>query len=295
MIKHLRNNQIDKKIWDKTIEASINPLVYAKSWYLDLVSPNWEALVLGDYEAIMPLPVKRKYGVRIMLQPPYCQQLGLFSCGNLMPETAEKFIRYVQHHFAHLNLQINSCFVTPKNSATGINYELCLNSGYTELHQAYSTNTRRNLAKAKKSGLELRTLTQASDFMTLKRLHLKTQVSDSQLRVLESIVNRAVASNASEILAVYSSEGVFQAAAFFLLDGKRAYYLNAFSSEAGMQSKAMFFLIDAFIQRNASSGITLDFEGSGIESIARFYAGFGAKPTSYYKVRSTNLLALLTI
>ena len=57
---HLRNSEIDRTNWDNCIAQSANQLTYAHSWYLDVVSPQWEALVDENYDYVMPLPVKWK-------------------------------------------------------------------------------------------------------------------------------------------------------------------------------------------------------------------------------------------
>ena len=58
-IRHLRHNEINYSLWDKCITNAKNSLVYASTWYLDVVSPDWEALVAGNYEYIMPLPDRK--------------------------------------------------------------------------------------------------------------------------------------------------------------------------------------------------------------------------------------------
>ena len=78
-ILHLRNKSIDYCRWDNCITKSHNHLTYAYSWYLDIVSPNWEALVSEDYAYIMPLPVKSRYGIPYLVQPVLTQQLGIYS------------------------------------------------------------------------------------------------------------------------------------------------------------------------------------------------------------------------
>jgi len=65
-IKYLKHNQIDKQKWDSAIENAQNGLAYALSWYLDIVSPNWDALIFGDYEMVMPLIHKKKYTFHIL-------------------------------------------------------------------------------------------------------------------------------------------------------------------------------------------------------------------------------------
>jgi hypothetical protein len=47
----------------------------------------------------------------------------------------------------------------------------------------------------------------------------------------------------------------------------------------------MFLLIDELIRQNAEKKIILDFEGSQIEGIARFYKGFGAENQPYFMVK----------
>ena len=79
MIRYTINNNINLKKWDRCIQNSINSNFYAKSWYLNIICENWDALILNDYEAVMPIPYKKKLGIKYIYQPFFCQQLGLFS------------------------------------------------------------------------------------------------------------------------------------------------------------------------------------------------------------------------
>ena len=95
VVKHLTYNEIDRTRWDATIATSTNSLPYAYSWYLDAVSPQWEALASNNYEFVMPLPVKRKFGVKYVIQPRWVQQLGVFSAQPITKEIVKSFsIRY---------------------------------------------------------------------------------------------------------------------------------------------------------------------------------------------------------
>jgi hypothetical protein len=51
----------------------------------------------------------------------------------------------------------------------------------------------------------------------------------------------------------------------------------------------MYAIFDAFIKKYAGHDLVLDFEGSEIEGIARFYRGLGAKPVYYYSVKQNRL------
>ena len=61
-IKYLQYKEIDKAKWDVCITNAPNGLIYGYSFYLDCMARRWDALVLGDYEAVMPLTWNKKYG-----------------------------------------------------------------------------------------------------------------------------------------------------------------------------------------------------------------------------------------
>ena len=54
-IRFLRRSEIDLDKWDDTIAKATHSLPYAFSWYLDAVAEHWDALVMDDYKAVMPL------------------------------------------------------------------------------------------------------------------------------------------------------------------------------------------------------------------------------------------------
>jgi hypothetical protein len=51
----------------------------------------------------------------------------------------------------------------------------------------------------------------------------------------------------------------------------------------------MPYLIDLFIQSNSGKPAFIDFEGSSIDSIARFYQSFGAENLPYYNIKKNML------
>ena len=78
MIRYLTHNQIDTLRWDECVTHSPDGLVYAWSWYLNVVHQNWEALVEDDYEAVMPLCGGKKFGINYLFQPFFTQKFGVF-------------------------------------------------------------------------------------------------------------------------------------------------------------------------------------------------------------------------
>jgi len=51
----------------------------------------------------------------------------------------------------------------------------------------------------------------------------------------------------------------------------------------------MHFLFDKLIDKFSGHNLTLDFEGSSIATIARFYEGFGAEEETFFQYKNTLL------
>ena len=77
-IAYIPQQQIDKTKWDNCINAAANGLLYARSYYLDTTAITWDALVLNDYEAVMPLPIRKKWIFSYLFEPPMTPVLGIF-------------------------------------------------------------------------------------------------------------------------------------------------------------------------------------------------------------------------
>src|SRR5579864_8810325 len=97
MIRYLKRPDIDTGRWDGCIHQAGNSLIYGYHYYLDhMAAGQWDALVLDDYEAVMPLPWRRKFGIRYLYQPAFTQQLGIFS---KTPIPVDSFLAEAKRHF----------------------------------------------------------------------------------------------------------------------------------------------------------------------------------------------------
>ena len=107
-IHYLRRREIDTTRWDHCIEASLSPLIYARSFYLDaMAAGQWDALVLDDYHAVMPLTWRSKFGIRYLYQPAFTQQTGIFSAAPFTTALIESFLREADRHFRFAEIYLN--------------------------------------------------------------------------------------------------------------------------------------------------------------------------------------------
>ncbi|MBK7029040.1 MAG: hypothetical protein IPH45_07445 [Bacteroidales bacterium] len=107
MIHFLLHDQVNSEKWDDCIQHAINGNLYGYSWFLDLVCPEWCALVEDDYVRVMPLPAWKKFGITYLLQPYFTQQLGLYSQQALSQEVLDKFIRSIPRRFLYMDFNLN--------------------------------------------------------------------------------------------------------------------------------------------------------------------------------------------
>lgn len=279
-IRYLRHNQIDKQQWDTTLEQCQNGLIYAQSRYLDVVSPKWEALVSDGYEYIMPLPVKKKYGIHYLIQPFFTQQLGVFSTHKINEQIIGQFLKKIPYISYALNFNTDNFhprFVPLPN------YLLSLHSPFESIKRHFSKNTQRNIQKAEKKSLYLLQEIDIERFINFYILYKKIRTRNNEID--EDIIRKLFATNFVHFMGIENNQHQLVAVLAYLYHNGRLVYWLPTSNEEGKKSSAMFLLISRLIEQYAGTNTVLDFEGSKIEGIARFYKGFGGVEAPYYTVR----------
>lgn len=296
MINYLTHNEIDKKKWDAVISHAFNGNIYAFSWYLDLIHEDWEALVEGDYERVMPLTCGKKWGIGYVLQPFFAQQLGVFSTGILSGEHVADFIRKIpgKYPFVQINLNIHNHpdLPAPYQLLRNKNYLLDLIHNYRKHYSQYSQNAKRNLKKSKKLHLSLSKNLNPGLVTELFKNNRGKQIKklkDDDYQRLLRLMYAAVHKGKGITYGVYTANNELCAAAFFLLENQHLIFLFSGSNQEARQNGAMTFLFDSVIEEFSGSQVVLDFEGSNDENLARFYSSFGSKEV-YYNVLKYNLL-----
>ena len=288
----LSRKEIDDVKWDRLIAGSTAETLYPYSWYLDAVSDRWSAMVDDDYRFVMPVIWRRKAGIKYIYQPFYTQQLGVFSREYVDPELIPGILRYLYRKFRFAGMNLNAKNLVGEQDPFMVedksNYILHLNRNYTDLSKSFSTNARRNIQKSmENSGLVEKNLP-VREMIRLKRENDTIKRSDDDYRWLESLLELILQRGAGKIYSVKDGDAA-SAAAFFAFSKTRAIYLLSASSQGGKEQRGMFRIIDTFIRDHEGSGLILDFEGSNIPSVARFFGGFGAQPEIYQGVSFSRL------
>jgi len=292
LIKHLPQNEIDKSKWDACLINSANGMIYGTSWYLDQLSPGWEALVYGEYEAVMPLPAKQKWGIHYLIRPAFCQQLGVFSKSAVDKDIIDEFIDAIPSRFRWINMPLNAGNLMEKPDLAkdwGVNYLLSLNSTYDVIRSSYVQNTKRNLGKAIEKEIVPLYSEDVKSFLDLKLKYAIANLNQTHIQFLTNIFNRYKISGEAKILCVVGDVNKMLAGALFIHFRNRWIYLLSTSSAQGKENRSMFAIIDKFIFDHAGKDEFLDFEGSMVPDLARFFAGFGASPEYFPHLKLNRL------
>jgi len=299
-IQYLTRQQIDKEKWDRCIDTADNGTIYGYSFYLDIMSKHWDALVLSkglhsenDYEAVMPLTWNKKFGIKYLYQPFLTAQLGVFG-KNITPAISDHFIQSIPTSFRFIELSLNSHNFSgdPKTvQSQRNNYILDLNRSYGELYQQYRENIQRNIKKAAQLGCTVQKDIDAEKVIGLAIAQMKSQgqavtenIERFRLLYAELQQRKMVAT-----YGVFSIEQELLASCIFSFSHNRAYYILVGNHPASKNTGASHALIDAFIKEHAGKKMLLDFEGSDIPSLALFYSSFGAVNEVYPAMKINRL------
>jgi len=296
-VEYLKNENIDKRKWDFCIDNAANGLIYGKSFFLDSMCVNWDGVVVGDYEAVMPLTWKKKWGIPYLYQPAFLQQGGIFFKTELSEDTIYLLFSKAFKHFKFAEIAGNFLKfpISPllkieiKNRN---NFILDLNHDYAILYDKYTFSCKRNLKKIEK--LELNYLC-SDDFLGTIELYKKLYQSrlpnllNTDYENIKKVFKELSQNNNLITRQVYNKNNELLCAVILLKHGKRIYNIMNAIPLPGKHLKANYFLFDRIFHEFCGQSLIFDFEGSDIAGIADFYLRFNPKNEPYSFLKYNNL------
>jgi hypothetical protein len=254
------------------------------------MAKHWDGLVLEDYKAVMPLTWNRKWGINYLYQPPFTQQLGIFSSLDIDEVLVKKFLAAIPTHFRFAEI-----FLNYKNSLKILkqhtNLILELNKPYDFIRSNYSNDLTKNLSIANR--YKLKYIKNIDPDLVLKGYQQRTgprvpHVREKDYKRFEKLCTLLLKENALILRGVYEEE-VFLCGSLFLKHDNRIYLIESITWPAARKKRANHFLLDKFIQEFSDTNLIVDFEGSDIPGIASFKKNFGSKNQPYFFYRFNRL------
>ena len=292
-IRVIPYQQIDKEKWDNCIAHAGNGLIYGYSVYLDTMAANWDALVLNDYEAVMPLVWKKKYGVYYLYQPYFTACLGVFG-NDITIELLHSFLLNIPSRFKYWDIYLNhgNNFPLPDfQFQQRINYVLNLNKPYETIYNNYRENIKRNIKKAFSLNCTVQKNIPVEAILKLYKeqsIHFAS-IPEMDFENFRKLFYQLQQQQEAISYGVYAPSGELAASCVFFFSNRRAYYILVGNHPNGRTIGASHALIDAFIKDYAGQNILLDFEGSDLRNLAFFYNSFGSDLENYPAIRLNRL------
>lgn len=292
----LRRTEINIAKWDACISSDLETAsLSGMSWYLDKACEDWNAIIINDYQTVIPFPCRRKWKINYVYPPFFAPRLGAFG-QNLTASQLDTILTIASKHYKWIDM------IFPPETIIHINhyhhlkhraYVLNLQTSYDQLFKEYDTNHRRNCKKATENELTLLNNIEADAIISLfeNNMGQSEQVGygKKDYQQLKDLIIFLQSKDAVEILGVADKNGKLCAGAFFTHRFGKYSFLFSGRTYPKVQNRSMYFLLDNFIRLHAGSASCLQFNGSDNDNIAKIYAGFGAQETHSYQLMISRL------
>lgn len=271
-IQYIRHHAIDKVKWDHCIRKAPNGLIYAQSEYLDGMSPGWEALILGDYEYVMPLTYRKKLGIAYLFQSHFLKQLGIYGQGQIDDTLIHEFTQVAKKHFSFGDIHFNYANAGP-HFLQKCNLILHLDNSFEEIQKTFRKDL---ITRAIKQHLiyEPGDLEEAINLCRQMAEQKNINWPLEELSKFRDLCRRLLEKNQCIIRRVISPQFKLLSAIIAPRDEKRIYGILAANTPESRSVDANAFLYNELIREFSGSGMILDFVGSEIPGVQFFFRKF---------------------
>lgn len=284
MIRFLKHSEIDPEKWNQAVRNSLSSNVLTEYELLNLLTDGdtWHALVENDYEAVMPLPTRKKGVLKYVYTPFFLPQMGLFSEHEIIPQKVADFLYEISKHYVLADVLMNEKTKSGHGDHEFVSHSLSLNLAYNELYSQFHENTRRNIKAAQKQQVRVTVQEEKiADIIALFRTNKGSEEAvhfrENDYARLQHVADYLLEHNLLEVYGVRTVQNELAAGALFVKDGKRRWFWFSGRDNQLSESKPMFLLLDTYIRDHSESDLYLDFNGSSNPNVARLYQGFDGK------------------
>jgi uncharacterized protein Usg len=292
MIVYHKNQEIDREQWDNCIRNSSCIKPYPYSWYLDIMSPGWEALVDDDYDSVFPIPSAGRFGIEYISTPAFLQHLGAYSPDKPAEKAIVEFLYYLPDFYKYVdlniaqNIDLDSFKVTEK-----INYEIDLSKPYEKLRERFSAQCMKNIEAAEKKSVLVTGISpdELIDLYILQKTKELKDIKPRDFQKLRNLMNFCIKNKKGRILGVRGArKKVIHG--LFIIETKGCKTIQFMvNTPQGREKHLEYFSLNEIIKQSAGTKTTLDLSGAMANELS-FCESFGAEKRPYYRVYRNRLL-----
>lgn len=288
--------KIDKEKWDDCIASADNSMIYAYSFYLDVMCNEWNALIGGNYDWVLPITNRKKWTIEYLYQPAFIQQLGVFSKINIaIPWPDIWSILGKRYKFWEINFNYLTpvdIFPSTVKISNRTNFILDLARSYNTISSNYKMDLIKNLKRSSRFNLyytQSNNFEKAIQFYRNHYSHLTPHVTTKDYQRFSIVCKKAMEQGRLLCREVTNVKNECYAIALLLKDDKRLYNIMNTTTNKGRASQANHYLMDRLIKEFSQQNLLLDFEGSNLPNVKAFYQKFGVVDQPYFFIKYNQL------
>ncbi|WP_294199156.1 hypothetical protein [uncultured Chryseobacterium sp.] len=276
MIRRLKYNEIDFDKYTHCLENSEQKNGYARKEVLDQLSGNWHILVKDDYQAVMPIHIKRKMGIDFVHMPLFCQQLGIFSKTD-DPGINGAFLNFLKKKY--------KVFLYSFNDRNRFDDDLEKRKNYIIPVSDYAILRRKKYFKGRKSTVKMaqhllyNEIDLNADSLEFIKNNFKGLAKEAEWQQLKNYLIFLAENNSLKLCGAFSGNILINLA-LLIADQKQLSLLGLVNNENFKHENGSSFLIDRILQQYVGQQ-SFNFMGSNIRGIEVFFKSFGAELREY--------------
>lgn len=274
MIRKLKNKDIDFNKYQNCLENSVQKNFYAKKEILDTLCQDWELLVFNDYQVVMPVPIRKKLGLKIVVMPLFCQQLGIFGSA-IKPEIEEKFLQFFLKNYRILFYSFNYHNTFSEVLQTKKNYFIP-QTEYSLLRKNYFKGRKSTVKTAQYLDFKEAELHNVSGFI---RKNFKGLDKEKDLNTLFDYLNFLHSEKKLILFGSFKEEHLTNLA-ILINDDQCLALLGLVNDENFRRDNGASFLIDRILKDHIQNK-SFNFMGGTIRGLEVFFKSFGADLQEY--------------
>ncbi len=281
-IKLIPHQEIDKVKWNSCVHYATNGNIFGYKWYLDAVAKEWDALVEGDYESIMPLFITEKED--LLEQPKLLREAGIYSIHVLAQKRIQNFIDAIPEQFTNHSFQFNEGIQISEHADYSLssikNYQLVLLDDYQVIKGRFSSDLKAQLEHSNiKKLLPSSNVKPELIAQLFKDNSPFNRENEIAFHTYQRIMYNALHRGWGATFGVTDRDKNLLSAGFFIYGQGRMMQLLSATSPKGKELGAYDYLIDNILRSHAGRPLVLDFN-----STDDFGLRFGSEESSFLRM-----------
>jgi len=263
-IRFVKQEDIEKQLYNSCVHFATNGSVYGYDWYLNATAKDWDILVEVENESwvsVMPLPYTKDWlGRKQLSQPELLPELAVFSVSALSQKRIQAFWEAVPKAFRGGTLTVEPASVPADAgrftvlAASGA--ALMLNQPYEEVIGDFSPAYHEGLLKAEDA--KLRPLPsfkpeKLADFWL--EVNGKSATNEWKFHAMQRLMYQVLHRSWGGTHAVAGQDGKPLAMAFIVYSHGRIFPMFTAESKAGKEVGALTFLWDNLLKTHSNKAL----------------------------------------